>query len=378
MVDRSSNYPLPKALDTYLKTGEVTDAKVIPVIAARKKLTALKTFGPMAIGYAEKSRASWEVLLSQFGNTKEIWEHLVDSDTLPYMAMMRNLRNMLQADIGKRRINKVCKKLVDGAIESKQLPFRFLAAKAVLEGRMQGRSTKQFDTNSVNKDKRDALMKAMDMAVDRVLEAMDPIPGKTLVAVDNSGSMTNPVSENSSMTMNEAACILGAMVVKKSEKGSVIGAFGQSWKRKQNWDKLPALELARAVQALQVGHATNAEAVIQDLITRKEKVDRIIIISDMQTYGGASGYYFGGENVKTVISKYRKQVNKECKLHCLDLAGHGKSLAKQSDTKTNVVAGYSEKLMDTILEFEGLKVRVDKKTGEEKQVFTVEYIRENF
>lgn len=379
MVDRATDYPLPKALDTYLKTGEVTDEKAIPVIAARKKLTKLTTFGPEAVEYANMSRANWEILLSQFGNTKEIWEHLIDSNTLPYMATLRNLRNMLQADISKKHINKVCKKLVDGAIDSKQLPFRFLAAKAILEGGMVGRSTRSFSVSGVDSNKLEALKEALDLAVERVLEAMDSIPGKTLVAIDNSGSMGHPVSENSSMSRNEAAAILGAMMVKKSEKGSILGGFGSSWKRVPNraYDQ-PALELARTVQGLDVGHATNAEAVIEDVLGKKEKVDRIILISDMQTYGGGSWGYRSGRNIQDLIKRYRHQVKRDCKLHCIDVAGYGRSLTEQADTNTNLVAGFSEKLMDTILEFEGLKVRVDKKTGEEKQVFTMEYIRENF
>jgi hypothetical protein len=143
------------------------------------------------------------------------------------------------------------------------------------------------------------------------------------------------------------------------------------------------IQISEKVSRLDVGHATNAEEVLAWALRHPDKFDRIIILSDMQTYGGNfHSYYWGhrrsGETVKSLIAKYRKTKNKDCKLHCIDMAGHGQSLTEQADTKTNLVAGFSEKLLDVILEFEGLASPVDPETSEPQQVFTIEMIREKF
>src|SRR5690606_12145018 len=53
-----------------------------------------------------------------------------DSQKLGYMAMMRNLRNILQADVSPNHIQKVYDLLTNeqAVLHSKQLPFRFLSA----------------------------------------------------------------------------------------------------------------------------------------------------------------------------------------------------------------------------------------------------------
>ena len=58
------------------------------------------------------------------------WEELIESRKVGYMALMRNLRNILDANVSQRHIVSVCNTLSDAEAvrRSKQLPFRFLAA----------------------------------------------------------------------------------------------------------------------------------------------------------------------------------------------------------------------------------------------------------
>ncbi|XP_074091083.1 telomerase protein component 1 isoform X1 [Macrotis lagotis] len=73
---------------------------------------------------------TWERVLSQKGNKASVWEGLIDSGKLPYMAMLRNLCSLLRVGISPRHHERIlqlleCKKSV---IHSRQLPFRFLSA----------------------------------------------------------------------------------------------------------------------------------------------------------------------------------------------------------------------------------------------------------
>lgn len=362
MVDRRKGYPLSPELDHYLKTGEITNPEKLPQIAARKELHKMKEFGPQAVELAAKSRANWEVLLSQFGNTKEVWEHLIDTDSLGYMALMRNLRNILQAGVGKRQLNKVTKKLVEGAKTSKQLPFRFLTAKMMLDAEC-------GSCRGVNQ-----VTEALDKAVEEVSGEMSTIPGATLVVVDSSGSMSSPVSGKSKMTCIGAGAMLAGMLYSNSSEGSVVGHFADRFKEIRPGNKGP-MQVAEQIIREQgsVGYGTNCEDVLRWAIKNKKKFDRIVIFSDMQTYGGG---YWGGR-YDQLWDQYKRSVNKDAVLHSVDLAGHGKSLTKQSDTDVNLVSGYSEKLLDTFLRFEGINPETGVQNKEEKE-FTIEYIRENY
>jgi telomerase protein component 1 len=78
---------------------------------------------------------TWETQISLRGNKAHVWEELIDHKKLPFMAMLRNLRNLLIAGISKRHHQWVINKLTDerAVINSRQFPFRFFSAYEVLQ-----------------------------------------------------------------------------------------------------------------------------------------------------------------------------------------------------------------------------------------------------
>nr|XP_060636116.1 telomerase protein component 1 [Anolis sagrei ordinatus] len=79
---------------------------------------------------------TWDRELSQKGNQAYVWEKLIDSGKLPFMAMLRNLRNIIKSGVSEKHHERLLKRLEgkDSVIRSKQLPFRFLAAYKVIWG----------------------------------------------------------------------------------------------------------------------------------------------------------------------------------------------------------------------------------------------------
>ncbi|XP_062994042.1 telomerase protein component 1 isoform X2 [Elgaria multicarinata webbii] len=77
---------------------------------------------------------TWDRALSERGNKAAVWEDLIDSRKLPFMAMLRNLRNILQAGVSERHHKCLLQRLEEkeSVIHSRQLPFRFLAACKVI------------------------------------------------------------------------------------------------------------------------------------------------------------------------------------------------------------------------------------------------------
>ncbi|KAJ8268578.1 hypothetical protein COCON_G00137500 [Conger conger] len=79
---------------------------------------------------------TWERSLSHHGNHARTWEGLIDRKALPFMAMLRNLRNMISQGISEAHHRQILARLTnkESVIRSRQFPFRFLSAyKAVLE-----------------------------------------------------------------------------------------------------------------------------------------------------------------------------------------------------------------------------------------------------
>ena len=74
MVDRAKDYGLPQALYRYFVTGEVTDVGETPILGARKALARKTVLDGEARMLIKASHANWEVVVSQFGSKKEVWE----------------------------------------------------------------------------------------------------------------------------------------------------------------------------------------------------------------------------------------------------------------------------------------------------------------
>ncbi|XP_031153943.1 telomerase protein component 1 isoform X2 [Sander lucioperca] len=120
-------------------------AEHVMAILGKKYPADLKTFTHSGIkGAWDRERAgkrmklkepeTWERLLSLEGNKAATWEKLIDNKSLPFMAMLRNLRNMITQGISEAHHKKILSRLTNkkAVIQSRQFPFRFLAAYKVI------------------------------------------------------------------------------------------------------------------------------------------------------------------------------------------------------------------------------------------------------
>eukprot|EP01089_Gocevia_fonbrunei_P021021 TRINITY_DN7989_c0_g1_i1.p1 TRINITY_DN7989_c0_g1~~TRINITY_DN7989_c0_g1_i1.p1 ORF type:complete len:1161 (+),score=299.65 TRINITY_DN7989_c0_g1_i1:106-3588(+) len=73
---------------------------------------------------------TWETMLSAKGNKAETWEELIDHRKLPFMAMLRNLRNLILTGVDYKYHRIVWSKLNNEktVASSRQFPFRFFSA----------------------------------------------------------------------------------------------------------------------------------------------------------------------------------------------------------------------------------------------------------
>ena len=131
---------------------------------------------------------TWEVSLSAGKDKRETWERLLREERLGYMAVLKNLRNMVKAGVDED--------LIRDAITARKgarwvLPFRYVAA---------ARAVPQFEAS-------------IDTALLNCIQESDPLPGRTAVLVDVSGSMVfSNLSAKSDLRRIDAAAALASVV----------------------------------------------------------------------------------------------------------------------------------------------------------------------
>ena len=130
---------------------------------------------------------TWEVGLSGGADKKETFERLIRDSKLGYLALLRNLRNMVGAGCDETLIRNA---IVARKGAHRVLPFRYVAA---------ARAAPQFEP-------------AIDQALSEAISEMPVLPGKTVVLVDVSGSMSDPLSGKSDMRRVEAAATLASII----------------------------------------------------------------------------------------------------------------------------------------------------------------------
>ena len=196
---------------------------------------------------------TWEVALSSGADKREAWQRLLAENKLGALALLRNLRNMKEAGVEEE--------LVLGALRSMKtqrvLPFRFLAA---------ARYSPQWE-------------EALERAMLASIAEQAKLPGKTIVLVDVSGSMTAPLSRRSEMQRTDAAYGLAVLLREIGEKVSVF-TFSDSLV------EVPArrgFALRDAIDNSQCHNGTYLGKAVEEL-NQKERYDRLIVITDEQAH----------------------------------------------------------------------------------------------
>jgi len=374
-VKRKADWPVKRAVASYFITGAVPNEQDAPLIAARAAMTKRKVFDNITKELARKSKVNWEVLLSQFGDQKKaVWEFLIDERLLGYMAMLRNLRNVLQAGVSHEHVAKVSSFISDrGQVQkSKQLPFRFLSA------------CKALEIGDVDQADRGELEAAVELAVNYASEGIG-LPGTTAIFTDVSSSMTTSMlSDKSTVSCADVARVLCGIVAKGCERGYVF-EFATDV-RAVRWAKTDTvLDVARKISFNGVnGHNTNAWKIPGVLMEKGLVPDRVIILSDMQTWddsrmAGSGGYYaqYAHER-KAVCDEWDKYARSskaagETWLHCIHINGYGDT-AVDEGARVNQLAGFSEKVFSMLAQTEGLVADEDGETG----LPTVEQVRKGW
>ena len=289
---------------------------------------------------------TWETELSalgqlHFGSEKAKnkafrakWEELILSKKVGYMALLRNLRNMLECNISDECLDMVLSYLSEeNAVRTaKQLPFRYWSAYRELSNITDGRVTKVID----------ALEKAMLLSAQNIKGFENDT--RVVLACDVSGSMQQRLSAKSSLMYYDIGLLL-AMLLQSRCKNVVTGMFGDTWKVIQ----MPSKSILSNVAAFhqregEVGYSTNAHLVIEDLLKREYQADKVMIFTDTQLWNSQNR---DANSIKTAWQNYKRKFPK-AKLYLFDLAGYGQSPMRVESGDVYLLAGWSDKIFEVL------------------------------
>jgi len=286
---------------------------------------------------------TWEKELSTKGNTKETWERLIEENRLGYMAMLRNLRNIIKS--GASNLNKVYEYLTDEerVLKNKQLPFRYYSAYKTLKNEGIGTS-KIYD--------------ALETAIKISTKNIDRLTGKTLIAADVSGSMNFPISKKSDLTCAEVAVLMLSIANYICEE-TITKTFDNYLYTCNLATQNGIIANANSIKVN--GGGTDITLPLRYLLDRKIFVDRIIILSDNEInreYSYNTGYS-RSSTCQALVEEYKKRINPDVWVHAIDMQGYGTQQFKGKNV--NIIAGWSERVFDFISSVEqGMDSLIDK------------------
>ncbi len=299
---------------------------------------------------------TWETELSALGQQKfetdeqkhsafrAKWEELIFSGKVGYMALLRNLRNILTSNVSGIAIDNVANRLSDAdqVQKSKQMPFRFLSAY---------REIKDIENSNTQ-----YIMSALEQAVKHSAANIEGFGNDTtvLLACDVSGSMCSPISPKSKVQLYDVGLML-AMLLKSRCKSVISGIFGDTWKvvNTPNDNILMSTEELRKIEG-QVGFSTNGYKVIDYLSEKNLSVDKVMFFTDLQMWDSTAR----NAKIRSSWEKYKKMFPKS-KLYLFDLAGYGMSPLKLAQPDVYLIAGWSDKVFDILSSVDSGKEAVE-------------------
>lgn len=278
-----------------------------------------------------KNTDTWEARVSAAGSNKlkkeEAWCSLFDERKLGYFAALRNVRNILEDAPG--AVDALIKQLTNPVAVQRSLilPFQFV------------KGYREVASSGLPRAAEAA--KAIEAAVETSLKNIPVLPGRTLVCLDESGSMGAREDENRPAGIGS----LLAAVALKSQPGADFMAFSTEGHYEKIATSRPLFQVAAEIRSKWHCGQTNFHAIFD---TAKEKYDNIIILSDGEGWQLGSNWEDQAGAPTSARRRYEQKYNALPFIVTFDLAGAGSAMFPENSVA--VLAGFSDKVFALLRE----------------------------
>lgn len=262
---------------------------------------------------------TWEVKLTQAGSNAEAkaeaWEQLILDEKLGYMALLMNLRNI--SSQAAKVLPAALKQLTNPDLIKKSLvlPYQFFQAHSAL---------------SQSQGVADAIEEAAQISLSNV----PTLPGKTLIALDVSGSMFMEGGKPF-----KTGSMFAAVLAKANDADLLVFATTAEYIPIDPSDGIFTI-VEKIKNANTYGGGTDFNAIFR---VAREPYDRIIVLSDMQ------GYIDGGTPIRS-FQQWKVSMGINPLVWSFNLQDCGSLMFPIRDVFC--VAGWSDKILDIMTSLE--------------------------
>ena len=200
------------------------------------------------------------------------------------------------------------------------------------------------------------VVQALETAVHHTADNISGFDKNTrvLLASDTSGSMFQPVSQNSTMLCYHIGLLL-SMLMRYRCEDVVAGMFGDIWKDSSfSSDNILRNTVDMISHEGEVGYSTNGYKVIDWLISENRVMDKVMLFTDCELWDS----YNGGKHLAKSWEMY-KQIAPDAKLYLFNLAGYGTSPVSTKRDDVFCIAGWSDKVFDILAALENGENAID-------------------
>lgn len=280
-----------------------------------------------------KNTDTWEAK----GNNVEGWMSLLSENKLPYLALLRNLRNIAEHSVDE--LTSLATQALTNEVVIKKariFPFQYMTAFQTLK--------EMVPSVHVNK-----MLEAISDACDISLMCIPNLDGVTVILIDQSGSMCGNSwgsrSAFGSKSAKTTASLFSAALANRLGSNAIVAAFASRGQTKFINGLTQSSTLASAENIYNGAYdgGTDFCGAFDMLKTNKIKCDRLIILTDEQHWITHSSSY---SNSYQSFLEWTKSVNIDPKVWSIDLAGLGTT--QFPTNKVCKLYGFSEKIFNSM------------------------------
>lgn len=264
------------------------------------------------------------------------WEKLIMNGELGVLAMLRNLRNIVDTVDNPEVIDKVVNTIRNHKVlkEAKIMPYQVDFAYETILTYTQHNPKRRVKCKQL-------LMALTDAIEGTVGELSEILTGKNLVILDCSGSMSENIKvSGNSLTSSclEKASLIAAMIEKASNADVIV--FGDNAKYVKKPNECNLFQRAKELREYNLG-CTNLASAINIARNNWKNYKRVFILSDNECNCGYQVNAYK-DLIKEVGSPY---------VYSIDLASYGTTPLK-NDGKVRYYYGYGYSLFEDITKYE--------------------------
>ena len=264
---------------------------------------------------------TWETELSAGKDKKETWTNLINSGKIGGLAMLRNIRNMKDANVSRKVIAEGIKNIHN----TRLMPLNYVQTATI--------------NNEFSREIEDSMLNSY--------KNLPKLSGKTLFIVDVSGSMDGNLSKKSTFKRIDAACAMAMLAANQCEDFELVTTGGNDYsgEGKSKWIQYPKKGFDISDQIKDTVRETGGGGIFTRQCLewckntfKEEQFDRIIVFSDSQDCDHVNSvpHPFGKYNYICDVSSERYGIN-------------------YSGVWTAEISGFSEYFLTYIAAMEGIK-----------------------